>query len=247
MIKDVSKDETKSKLLNRNKITSYTVTSTISSSLGIQHNVSSITPYDIFNFCIARAVNLLKIHKAAHGKRLKPEKYLSDAHRATIVLAVSALDAFIRTFIVTRIRDIISDKSKKLPNELIEKIKKFIDQDSLIDAARKDDLLDRVEKAFINDFEKRSFQGTKAIEDIMNLIGVNNVFHMVAINAKMNEDQIKNDLNMYTDRRHLIAHRGDYQLNQQPPVENIITKKDAENCIKLVKVIAKNINALENN
>ncbi len=246
MVNDVKNVDAKPKLSKGARLSSDSTTIKVTPNLSVQSNISSITPFDIFNYCIERAVNLLKIHKAAHGKKVKPEKYLADAHRATIVLAVSALDAFIRTFIISRIRNILADKSKKLPNDLVDKIKKFVDQDSLIDAARKDDLLDRVEKAFINDFKKRSFQGTKAIEEIMNTIGVNNVFHLVAINAKMNEDQIKNDLDMYTERRHLIAHRGDYELNQQPPLENIITKKDAESCIKLVKVIAKNINALEN-
>lgn len=246
MAKKVTIVDTKPKLSKTDKIGISSTTSTITPASSTQQNISSITPFDIFNFCIQRAVNLLKIHKAAHGKNVKPEKFLADAHRATIVLAVSALDAFIRTFIINRVRNIIADKSKILPNDLIDKIKKFIDQDSLIDAARKDDLLDRVEKAFLNDFKKKSFQGTKAIEEIMNIIGIKNVFHLVASKAKMNEDQIKNDLDMYTERRHLIAHRGDYELTQQPPVENIITKKYAENCIKLVKVVAKNINALEN-
>jgi hypothetical protein len=160
-------------------------------------------------------------------------------------LSISALDAFIRTFVIERIRKLLLQKSDPLPALLIEKIKKICDADSLLEAARKDDLIERVEKAFLSDFEKRSFQGTKNIEEILKLIGIKNVFHTVALNAKMNEDQIKENLDNYTNRRHLIAHRGDYDLKQQPPKENVITKKYAEDCIKLVNVVAEYIKDLE--
>ena len=73
------------------------------------------TPYEIFVFCIERAENLLKIHKAAHGKKIKPEKYLANAHCAAIVLSISALNAFIRTFVIERIRQILLKKSEPLP------------------------------------------------------------------------------------------------------------------------------------
>jgi hypothetical protein len=45
-------------------------------------------------------------------------------------------------------------------------------------------------------------------------------------------------------RRHAIAHRGDYELNENPPKENVVTKKDAEDCIKLVCRIAKHMDEL---
>lgn len=203
------------------------------------------TPFEIFNYCIDRAENLIKIHQAAHGKKTKPEKYLADAHRAAIVLSISALDAFIRTYVIEKIRQLLANKSQPLPQALNEKIKKFCDADSLLEAARNDDLLDRVEKAFLNDFQKKSFQGTKIINEILQLIGIKDVFHSVAMKAKMNEDQIKQDLDEYTERRHLIAHRGDYDLQQQPPKEKVITKKYVKDCIKVVKVVAKHIKELE--
>lgn len=203
------------------------------------------TPYEIFTYCIERAENLIKIHKAAHGKKTKPEKYLADAHRAAIVLSISALDAFIRTFVIERVRQLLANKSEALPPSLVDQIKKFCNSDSLLEAARKDDLLDRVEKAFLSDFKKKSFQGTKNIEEILQLIGIKDVFHSVALKAKMNEDQIKQDLDEYTNRRHLIAHRGDYDLQQQPPKEKVITKKYVNECIKVVKVVAKYIKDLE--
>jgi hypothetical protein len=211
---------------------------------GDSYLVDTITPYDIFSQCIKRARNLIKIHEAAHGNQARPEKYLADAHRAAIVLAVSALDAFIRTFVIGRIRELLADRTSTLPEPLATQITKFLKIEILLEAARKDDLLDRVEKAFRSDFEKRSFQGTKNITECMKMIGFEDVFSDIAVNAGMNEEVLRNDLDKYTERRHQIAHKGDYDLTVRPPKENVVTKKFANDCIKLVILIADTINKL---
>jgi hypothetical protein len=206
--------------------------------------VKPVTPFTIFNLCIERAHNLIKIHEAAHGTKAKPEKYLADAHRAAIVLTISALDAYIRSLIISKIREILANKTQLLPVSLFEQIKKFLNQDVLLEAARKDDLLDRVEKAFQSDFERKSFQGTKNIEDYMKMAGFDNIFHAVAMNAGINEDTLRSNIDRFTNRRHTIAHKGDYNLKEQPPRENVITKKDAQECIKIVTIVAKEIHKL---
>jgi len=203
-----------------------------------------LTSYAIFELCVQRARNLVKLHEAAHGKAGKPERYTSDAHRAAIVLAVSALDAFVRDFVITRTRTLLASKALALPAALSGQIKKFLKDDDLLEAARKDDLLERVEKAFRGDFERRSFQGTKSIEEQLRIAGYEDIFHEVAVKAHMNEDTLRADLDRFTGRRHAIAHRGDYDLSENPPKENVVTKKDAEDCIKLVCRIAKEMNEL---
>jgi RiboL-PSP-HEPN len=203
--------------------------------------VRPLTSFDIFELCVERARNLVKLHEAAHGKPGKPDRYTADAHRAAIVLAISALDAFICDFVTFRTRQLLASKSRPLPPALIAHIKKFLKDDDLLEAARKDDLLERVEKAFRSDFERRSFQGIKNIEEQLRIVGYNDIFHEVAKMAKLNEATLRSDLDRFTQRRHAIAHRGDYNLNEIPPREADITKKDAENCIKLVCQIAKHI------
>jgi hypothetical protein len=116
--------------------------------------------------------------------------------------------------------------------------------DHLLEAARKDDLLSRVEKAFRQDFERKSFQGVKNITDCLQFIGFDDVFHAVAVSESLNEDNLKEDLNRFTKRRHAIAHQGDYDLSQNPPIENSIRKKEAEDCIKLITKIAAAIHKL---
>jgi hypothetical protein len=200
--------------------------------------------YDVFSLCVSRAKNLLKIHQAAHGSQARPEAFLADAHRAAIVLSISALDAYVRTCCLEKIRGLLANKSQALPPSLSSEIKRMLKEDSLLDAARQDDLLSRVEKAFRQDFEKRSFQGVKNITDCLQLVGFEDIFHEVAVSASMNEDNLKQQLNTFTKRRHTIAHQGDYDLSQNPPVENSIRKKEAEECIRLVSKIAEAIHNL---
>jgi hypothetical protein len=206
-----------------------------------QSNTKSLTSYDIFELCVQRARNLLKLHQAVHGKAGKPETYTADANRAAIVLAISALDAFVSDFMISQTRTLLVSKASKLPDALSTHILKFLKADELLEAARKDDLLERVEKAFRSDFDKRSFQGTKNIEEQLRVVGYEAVFHQLAIKAKVNEDTLRENLNRYTTRRHAIAHRGDYDLSQNPPKENVVTKKEAEECIKLVCLIARHM------
>ena len=217
---------------------------TQASSPPTQRVSTPLTSFDIFELCVQRARNLVKLHEAAHGKAGKPEKYTSDAHRAAIVLAVSALDAFVRDFVIARTRTLLASKAFALPAGLSGQIKKFLKDDDLLEAARKDDLLERVERAFRADFERRSFQGTKNIEEQLRIAGYEDIFHEVALKAHMNEDTLRTDLDRFTGRRHAIAHRGDYDLSENPPKENVVTKKDAEDCIRLVCRIAKEMHEL---
>lgn len=118
-------------------------------------------------------------------------------------------------------------------------------EDQLLDAARKSDLLDRVEKAFRTDFEKRSFQGVKSISDAMKLVGFEDIFHTIARSGSVNEEELRESIQEFTQRRHTIAHAGDYDLRQNPPVENGIKKPYAEKCMKIMTLVAEEIRKLE--
>jgi hypothetical protein len=203
-----------------------------------------VTPYRIFTKSIERAENLLRIHQGAHGAASRPPAFLSDAHRAAIVLAVAALDAFIRTLVVEKITAKITDLSQPVPAKLKEQAKEFLGHDGLFDAARAGDLSSRLNKEFRQRFEEKSFQGVKNIEEALRLVGHDNAFHRIACSASVNEDNLKGDLARFTKRRHIIAHCGDYDLTQTPPTENKISKDDVKKCIKLLKLVAVEIQKL---
>jgi hypothetical protein len=197
-----------------------------------------VTPLNIFESSMNRAENLLRLRQVQKSSGDTLKSHFSDAHRAAIVLAVAALDAYVRTFVVEKILTKLSDLKQPVPTKLKEHAKEFLGHDGLFDAARHGDLGSRLEKAFRESFEERSFQGIKNIEDAMKLIGQDDVFHTIACSASVNEDHLKRDLGRFTKRRHIIAHCGDYDLNQTPPKENDITEEDVRLCIKMVKLMA---------
>lgn len=207
-------------------------------------SVPSTTAFSLFQSSIKRARNLLEIHRLAHSTRKLPRKSLADAHRAAVVLAVSALDAYVRTLVIAKIVAIVANPSEKIPDKLQDQIKNYLDQDSLLEAARKGDISYRVGKAFRKKYEDKSFQGVENIIVAMKLLGIDDVFATIAKKAMVNEAILKRDLGIYTNRRHIIAHCGDYDLNQTPPVEKNILKKDVLSCIRTVELIAREINEL---
>jgi len=85
--------------------------------------VQPTTSYSLFQNSIERARNLLEIHRMAHGAQARPPAFLADAHRAAVVLAVSALDALVRTFVIDRIVSKVADPSGTIPEKLREQIK----------------------------------------------------------------------------------------------------------------------------
>ena len=204
-------------------------------------HVPPTTPFAFFERSIDRAQNLLTIHHMVHGEASRPPMLLADIHRASIVLAVSALDAYIRTLIVNRVLSKLKDISKPLPNKLRDELKLLLGQDELLDAARVGDLPSRVEKALKEKFEESSFQGVSRISQALKLIGIDDIFKDVARSASMNEQELKEGLGRFTNRRHIIAHCGDYDLTQSPPCENPVKMKDARECISLVRKIAAEI------
>ena len=159
-------------------------------------------------------------------------------------MAVSALDAFVRTLVIDRIVAKVANPSDTIPDKLRELIKECVGQDKILEAARHGDLSSQVEKALRDRFDDQSFQGVKKIAEAMRLLGYDNVFATIATAASVNEEKLKSDLGRFTKRRHIIAHCGDYNLSQTPPDENKILKKDVQDCIRTVELVAEEINKL---
>lgn len=210
-----------------------------SSTVGVPATVSAVMPitaFDIFESSLKRAENLYQLQKKS-----KVQDQFNDVGRAAIVLAIAALDAYVRTFVIERILAKLVDLKQTLPKTFKERTKELLNHDEMFDAARNGDLNSRIEKAFRESFEEKTFQGVKHITDAMKLIGHDEVFHIIADSASVNEDHLKGNLGRFTKRRHLIAHCGDYDLSQTPPKENKIDVEDVRKCIEAVKLVAQEI------
>jgi hypothetical protein len=202
-----------------------------------------LSPYEIFTKCINRSENLLSFQECNNNcqKRISMDN-IYDCYRAAVFLSISALDNFIRTIISIKIKNKVIEK--KVPDELEKYICSIFPQRELFEAARKDNfhmVLDRV----INlDFSKKSFQGAEKITEFFKLVGYKDIFDIVAKKINKHKGNLIKELNEYTDRRHSIAHRGDYTFEQTDTKELEITYSYAEKCIETIKNIVKAINEI---
>lgn len=203
-----------------------------------QSNIDSPNAYDIFLKTIKRANNLVSTHK--DGEKCC-EKHM-DSFRAAVVLSISALDAYTRTLVIEKILVQLSDSHKEIPEKLKLYIKGLLNQDALLEAGRKYQFREKVEKVIRADFETKSFQGEYKIDFYMELAGYKNIFEKVTHSANRSESRLRADIEKFTKRRHVIAHCGDYDLTQIPHIEKDIDKEFAKNCIEIVIVFAEHLN-----
>ncbi|WP_288865427.1 HEPN domain-containing protein [uncultured Alistipes sp.] len=218
-------------------------------SMDAQHSdlTKILSPLDIFEKCIKRAENLISLQEKAAAIAEISDGHYCDCYRAAVVLTISALDAFVRTMVISEIRKILMDTKQKLPIKLADYLKNLLSQDKLLEAARNSDLLERVESAVRTDFETKSFQGEWKISSYLEMVGYKDIFAEVALNADINERNLKQKLSLYTTRRHVIAHSGDYDLNSTPHSENTMNKKYASDCVDLIRLFARTIHEISNN
>lgn len=207
----------------------------------------SISPFEVFEKCIIRAENLISVHDSTEKIEEISDEHYCDCYRAAVVLSISALDAFVRKVVVSEIRKILSKTDKPINPELADYVKNLLNQDKLLEAARKYNLLDKVEEAVKVDFETKSFQGEWKITQYLKMVGYKDIFSEVSVKADINEKNLKQKLNIFTNRRHIIAHSGDYDLNQTPHKENEIDKTYAKECINIVRLFASKINEIIDN
>jgi hypothetical protein len=189
---------------------------------------------------IKRANNLVSIHTDT----CKCEEYHLDCFRAAVVLSISALDAYIRTLVVTKISEQVKDTRKPLSIKLKAYLMELFEKDALLEAGRKHELHEKIEKAVRTDFETKSFQGEHKINTYMAIVGYNDIFEEVSQSANKNNKKLRSDFEKFTARRHIIAHCGDFELNQTPHKENDINKEFAKECISIMQLFAEHINKI---
>lgn len=207
-------------------------------------NEKSELAFKIFKSGIKRAENLLKINIGSDSSALPiSNDKLLDSYRAVIVLSISALDAYVKTFLIVEIKRSLNEKN--LSSDLKKYIKEeLFTKDTLHQHVLEDNFYEKVIEKFDEDFEKRSFQGQKSIDKYMKLAGLNQVFKLISNSADKSVDKLHAAIENFTQRRHLIVHCGDHDLTQTTLTENTITEKDASDCISLVTLIANEIHKI---
>ena len=209
-----------------------------------QNGAKSEAPYQVFQNSIKRALNLLDIDKCDDGNKFSIHtNTLNDAYRAAIVLSISALDGYLGAFVIRRIKVLLRNRDN-IPSALTEYIKRLFNKDEFYKIALRPDFNDELENRFERNLEKRSFQGQENISFFMKIVGYDDIFKEISNKADVSPDNLRKNIEMYTQRRHIIAHRGDYDLSQTKPTENPIKKRYTKQCIELVEFIAVQIHNL---
>lgn len=204
-----------------------------------------VSPYEIFTKCISRSENLLSFQECKNSECKKEilDNHICDCYRAAIVLSISALDSFVRTIVSIKIKDKVRNESK-ISNELKNYIYGILSQKELFEAGRKDNFYMALEQAIKFDFRKQSFQSTEKISSFLEIIGYKNIFDNVAKKNNIHKDNLIKKLDKYTNRRHNISHRGDYDLEQTDIKELEISYEYAKDCIDTIRKIVKTINEI---
>lgn len=201
---------------------------------------ADLSPYDIFLRCIKRAENLINFHSEDKNP---DEEHFCDAYRASVVLTIAALDAYTRTVAIIKIKEKLK-KRPKLTDPLCLYLKTIMTHDTLLECAMNDNFFIEIENQISSDFQKKSFQGERKISHYLELAGYKNIFGIVSKKNNINEQNLKNQIDDYTKRRHTIAHGGDYDINQIPFKEIEIKKDYAVSCHKVVSDFTKTLNEI---
>lgn len=209
----------------------------------------SISDYDIFIKCITRAENLISFSRCIDKKEcldssLKDKIY--DCYRASVVLAISALDAFIRQTILHKVLGEIFKTNKKLSDKLKKYIIDRIKIENCIDEIRSGNFFKHIEKEILTDLAT-PFQNHEKITRYFDICGYKNIFNNIAKKINKHKDNVIDKFEKYTYRRHTIVHSGDYNTEQTEYKENEITLDYAKDCISFIKQIAKEIKEITEN
>lgn len=208
--------------------------------------VSTPTAYDIFMKCISRADNLISFSRCVDNKKCETlcnNERISDCYRASIVLAVSAFDSFIRQTIISKvINEIIYKRDKKISEKLKRYIISKINFEDCFEEARKDNFYKYIENEINKDLNI-PFQNCEKISYYFDILGYKQIFNNVAKKINEHKDNVIENFNKYMYRRHSIVHSGDYNNEQTGEIKEIeIDIVFAKKCIEFIKKITLAIN-----
>jgi hypothetical protein len=190
-----------------------------------------------FRRTLDRVDGLILLHRSL-GRRGKPSREQQDLLRAAVVLALSALDAMIVECIIEKLpeatrRGVLGQRVEKWVKENPGRWLKMLAYDSPHDELAQ----------FVSaELSMTAFQRPAMIEDYFNTILRFDVPWQVAgsrIDGKMSGDDLKTHLNRFSDRRNLIAHKGDVKSGKRTPEP--ITRRWVETHLTYVRVTGETI------
>jgi hypothetical protein len=164
-----------------------------------------------FERAISRVDRLLALHGELHGSRGRPAQHIADILRASLVLTVAALDAFVYEAVVEAVPALARQ------GRLGAKADRIADAKELLAAIATDDPADALRHLARDKFSRTTLQKAAAIEGhLRDTLGYTIDWSAVATNLAVGSDgAAREQLDGYVLRRDRIAHAGDVQAGKR--------------------------------
>jgi len=184
-----------------------------------------------FDRTINRSKRLIKQYKTFKGLDLPASK---DMLRASIVLSVAAIDAYVTdVFIELFIPFIQENDINDNMCELLES--KGFNLKSSLSLLKNDDPFSELKQIIEGYLEKHTTQKADRIDGLFDTYCLSNITFNAAKKMSDNPKKLLNDFNEIVQRRHKIVHDGDYNKSQSI---NDVSEKDIEKIDAIVTIVS---------
>jgi hypothetical protein len=192
---------------------------------------------DLFRISIARVRDLIAVHNSLKAQASSVLD-LSDILRASLVLAVSALDYYIHEVVRIGMLEIHRGQRPEPPafsgfQISLGNARAGINAGQNIDSWLEDEIRQR--------HSYKSFQQPNAIADAVRLICDKKLWEEVSINMGRPAKDIKKELSRIVDRRNKIAHEADidpsYPIGDRWPIDQLLVNEAVDFIEQVVESI----------
>ncbi len=192
---------------------------------------------DLFRISIARVRDLIAVHNSLKAQASSVLD-LSDILRATLVLAVSALDYYIHEVVRIGMLEIHRGQRPEPPafsrfQISLGNARTGINAGQNIDSWLEDEIRQR--------HSYKSFQQPEAIADAIRLISDKKLWEEVSTNMGSPAKSIKQQLSLIVDRRNKIAHEADinpsYPIGDRWPIDELLVNEAVDFIEQVVESI----------
>lgn len=199
-------------------------------------------PYKIFDLNIERVTALIGTHTALHDKRGKPEMVVTDVMRASVVLTVSAIDAYLHGVLKLYVgRAAALDPAPKRLLTLINdwKVPPHVILAYMLHEKGPVDLTAAVEAHFAD----RTLQDPTKVADVFDMLSIPDIWAKVAAKLQRPEKEVKDEFARIVKRRHRIAHEADIDHSGKTAnKKSALPRPKAEEYRDAVAAVAKAMN-----
>jgi hypothetical protein len=171
---------------------------------------------EAFRFNIERARKLVSLYRGLIDQGADHDD-VDDVLRASLVLAVGALDAFVHDRVGEQLVPYIKRSLRNDPDSLgpVEKELKSVDMRELLRWLTLRRPFVQVRKVVENRIGAESFQHPGKIEEAFHLIGKKEVWSQVSQGTGMKTRELKREVAKAANRRNQIVHEGDREKSRR--------------------------------